>query len=160
MRESEDPPQGNYASKSLTSSEIARRILARDALTPAHGTASATTETAILSLQRSCARVTGALRNSLGDAGCAALFTRALARTEGAHPVLKDLRGRTDEGIRLDGIATSASTHGVENVTAAIEALIGALVDILTRLIGDDMAIRLLDHDGPQAPARGGARQP
>ena len=95
----------------------------------------------------------------MGDAGCAALLARALARTEGAHPVLKDLHGRADEGIRLDGIATSANAHGIETVTAAIEALIGALVDILTRLIGDDMAIRLLDHDGHQPPARGGAHE-
>ena len=96
----------------------------------------------------------------MGDAGCAALFDRALARTEGAHPALKDLRGRADDGIRLDRIAASADAHGIENVTAAIEALIGALVDILTRLIGDDMTIRLLDHDGPQPPARRGAREP
>ena len=160
MRESEDPPQGNHTSKSLTSSEIARRILARDALAPAHGTGSATTEAAILALQRSCARVTDALRNSMGDAGCAALFARALARTEGAHAVLKDQHGRADEGIRLDAIAASTNAHGIESVAAAIEALIGALVDMLTRLIGEDMAIRLLDHDGPQAPPRGGARQP
>ena len=142
------------------SSEVARRILARDALAAGHGTGSLTPETAILALQRSCTRVIDALRNSMGDAGCAALFARALARTEGAHPVLKELHGRADEGIRLDGIAASADAHGIESVRAAIEALIGALVDILTRLIGDDMAIRLLDHDGPQPPARGGAREP
>ena len=95
----------------------------------------------------------------MGDAGCGALFARALARTEGAHPVLKDLHGRADEGIRLDRIAAAADAHGIETVTAALEALIGALVDILTRLIGDDMAIRLLDHDGHQPPARGGAHE-
>lgn len=160
MRESEGPPEGDPASRSLTSSEVARRILARDSLARAHGTGSATAETAILALQRSCTRVTDALRNSMGDAGCAALLARALARTEGAHPVLKDLHGRADEGIRLDSIAASANAHGVESVTAAIEALIGAVVDILTRLIGDDMVLRLLEHDGPQAPARGGVRQP
>lgn len=121
---------------------------------------SATPETAILALQRSCTRVTDALRNSMGDAGCAALFARALARTEGAHPLLKDLHGRADEGIHVDGIAASADAHGIVSVTAAIEALIGSLVDILTRLIGDDMALRLLDNDGPQPPSRGGPREP
>jgi hypothetical protein len=138
------------------SSEIARRIVARDALAPEHGTASVTPETALLALQRSFTRVTDALRNSMGAAGCAALLARALTRTEGAHPVLKDLHGHADDGIRLDRIAASADAHGIENVAAAIEALIGSLVDILTRLIGDDMAIRLLDHDGPQPPAPGG----
>ena len=93
----------------------------------------------------------------MGRAGCAALLARALARTEGAHPVLKHVRGRADEGIRLDGIAASADAHGIESVTAAIEALIAALVDILTRLIGEDMAVRLLDHDGHESPAPGGA---
>jgi hypothetical protein len=143
----------------LTSSEVARRILARDALAPGHETESPTPETAIMALQQSWTRVTDALRHSMGDAGCAALLGRALARTEAAHPVLKNL-GRADEGIRLDHIAASANAHGIESVTAAIEALIGALVDILTRLIGGDMAIRLLDHDGPQSPAHGDGRQP
>jgi hypothetical protein len=142
------------------SSEVARRILARDAVVPGHGTGSVPPETAILALHRSCTRVTDALRHSMGDAGCAALFARAFARTEGAHPLLKDLHGRADEGIRLDGIAASADAHGIERVTAAIEALIGALVDILTRLIGEDMALRLLDHDGLQPRARGDAREP
>src|SRR5512140_3741716 len=88
---SEDPPPGDAASRSLASSEVARRILARDALAPENETGSVTPETAILALQRSCIRVSDALRNSMGDAGCAALLARALARTEQAHPVLKDL---------------------------------------------------------------------
>ena len=152
-------PPDDPASRSLTSSEVARRILARDAPAPGHGTGSATPETAIPALQRSCTRVTDALRDAMGDAGCAALLTRALARTEGAHPLLKDLRSRADEGIRVDGIPASAAAHGIDEVTAAIEALFAALVDILIRLIGDDMTIRLLDHDGPQPPRRGGARE-
>jgi hypothetical protein len=144
----------------LVSSEVARRILARDTLPAVDGTGSAPPGTANLALQRSCIRVTDALRHSMGDAGCAALLARALMRTEGAHPVLKELHGRGDEGIRLDGIAACADVHGIDTVRAAIEALIAALVDILTRLIGDDMAIRLLDHDGPQPRGRGGAHEP
>ena len=151
---------GDSAWRSLTSSDVARRILARDALAPGHGTGSATPETAILALQRPWMRVTDALRSSMGDAGYAALLARALARTEAAHPVLKDLHGRGDEGIRPDALAASADAHGIESVTAAIEALIGALVEILTRLIGDEMTMRLLDHEGPQPPRGAGTREP
>lgn len=157
---SEEPPPGDAASRSLASSEVARRILARDALAPENETGSVTPETAIFALQRSCIRVSDALRNSMGDAGCAALLARALARTEQAHPVLKDLHGRADEGIRLDRIAASAEAHGIESVTAAMEAVIGALVDILTRLIGDDMTTRLLDYDGSRPSQSGGADEP
>ena len=157
---SESPPPGDAASGSLVSSEVARRILARDTLAAGDGTGSAPPGTANLALQRSCIRVTDALRDSMGDAGCAALLARALARAERAHPALKELHGGGEEGIRLDFIAASADAHGTDTVRAAIEALIAALVDILTRLIGDDMAIRLLDHDGHEPPARGGAREP
>lgn len=157
---SESPPPGDAASGSLVSSEVARRILARDTLAAGDGTGSAPPGTANLALQRSCIRVTDALRDSMGDAGCAALLARALARAERGHPVLKELHGHADEGIRVDGIAACADANGSANVRAAIEALVAALVDILTRLIGDDMAIRLLDHDGPQPRGRGGAREP
>jgi hypothetical protein len=144
----------------LTPSEIARRILRRDALGSGQAAEGGTPETAIIALQRSFSRVTDDLRDAMGDAGCAALLDRALAHTKRAHPVVKDLRWRPGEGIALAGIATNAGAHGIESVTAAMEALITALVDILSRLIGDDMVLRLLDHDDPQPQPRGGAREP
>lgn len=93
----------------------------------------------------------------MGDAGCAALLARAFAHTEGAHPPLKDLRRPGDDGVRLDGIAASADVHGIEDVTAAIEALITAVIELLTRLIGEDMTIQLFDYDKLEPPTRGGA---
>jgi hypothetical protein len=100
-----------------------------------------------------------ALRNSMGEAGRAALLARALARTEGAHPALKDLNILGGVGVRLDDIGASIDSHGSEDVAAAINALIAAVLDQLTRLIGANMARQLID-DGtrrPQPPGR--ARQ-
>lgn len=104
--------------------------------------------------------MTDALRESIGDAGSDALLARAFARTERAHPSLKDLRRPGDDGIRLDGIAASAEVHGIEPVTAAIETLIAAVIDILNRLIGEDMTLQLFDYDEPEPPRAGGARAP
>jgi hypothetical protein len=143
----------------LTSSDLARRILTRDTPGPEDDTGTGAPERAILALERACTRVTDPLRSAMGDAGCAALFARALARTERAHPALKDLPSG-EQRIGVDDLAASVAAHGIENVTAAIEALIAALIDILTRLIGDDMAMRLLDHDSPQPPTRSGGREP
>ena len=140
----------------MTSSEIARRILARDAHTVGNGTP----EAAAPALQQACTRVTDVLRESMGDAGCAALLARAFARTEEAHPPLKDLRRPGDDGVRLDGIGASADVHGIEDVTAAIEALITAVIELLTRLIGEDMTIQLFDYDKLEPPTRGGAGAP
>ena len=109
-----------------------------------------------MTLQLSALRFTDALRQSLGEAGCAALLARALARTEGAYPALKDLRRPGDDDIHFDDVAASVDGRGVEDVAAAIEALIGSVIDILTRLIGEDMAIRLFDDNvsQPAHPSR------
>jgi hypothetical protein len=143
----------------LIPSEVARRILTRDG--PAIGTG--TPESVGLALQGSCTRFTDALCDSMGEAGCAALLARAFARTEDAQPALKSLRGpdvSIAESARLDGIVASVQSHGVEVVTAALEALLTVVIEILMRLIGEEMTIRLIDHDGPEPRARGGGRVP
>lgn len=123
---------------------LARRLLARGGLEEA-----ATPADVGIALQRTCARVNQQLCDSMGDEGCAALLARALARTEVAHPALKTLRRTTDDTIDLDGVVASVEANGAAAVTAAVEALLAALMDVLTRLIGEDMAIRIIDADAP-----------
>jgi uncharacterized iron-regulated protein len=113
---------------------------------------------AVAALQRTCLRVSDNLRDSMGDAGCNALLARALARTEADHPALKDIRRLDEDNIHLDGVLASIEAHGVAAVTAAIEALLAALVGILGRLIGEDMAIRLIDHDASRSRAGDGGK--
>jgi hypothetical protein len=99
------------------------------------------------------------LRDSMGEDGCTALLARALARTEPDHPALIDIRRLNDGSIHLDGVVASVEVHGVAQVTAAIEALLAALVDVLSRLIGEEMALRLIDPDASRS-RKGGGRQP
>ena len=111
-------------------------------------------------LQRAVVRVSANLRDSVGDDGRDALLGRAFARTEPDYPALKDIRRLSNGAIHLDGVIASADAHGVAAVTVAIEALLAALVDVLARLIGEDMAMRLLDHDLPGPSPDGGTRTP
>jgi hypothetical protein len=138
---------------STASQEMVRRLLARET--------SAAEEPAVVAaaLQRTCMRVSANLRDSVGDDGRDALLGRALSRTESKHPALKDIR-KLNGAIHLDGIVASVEAHGVAPVTAAIEALLAALVDVLGRLIGEDMAMRLLDQDLPGPSLDGGTRTP
>jgi len=133
----------------------ARRLLASDA--PPRGEDSSAAIAA--ALQQTCLRVCGSLSDSFGDDGCNALFTRALARAEAQHPTLRDLRRADHDTIFLEGVAGTAALHGVVPVSAAIEALLAALVDILSRLIGEDMATRLINHEAPRQKG-GGAPRP
>jgi hypothetical protein len=133
----------------------ARRLLAHDAPAPGKDSPAAIAA----ALQQTCLRVCGNLRDSLGNDGCNALFVRALARVEAQHPTLKDLRRVDHNFIHLEGVAGTAALHGVAPVSAAIEALLAALVDILGRLIGEDMATQLIDHEAPRRKGDG-APQP
>ena len=139
---------------SPTSRDLARRLLAREA-PPADNPAMAAA-----ALQRACARVSANLRESVGDDGRDALLARALARTESDHPALKDVRGVDHGAVHLNNVVASVEAHGVAAVTLAIEALLAALLDVLGRLIGEDMAMRLLDLDLPGPSRDGGTRTP
>src|SRR5215208_4667547 len=126
--------------------EIARELLERE-------TAGVTDMTAIgAAMQRACARVAENLRRSVGEDGYTALLGRALARTQSAQPVLKDMRLIESAGVHLD-VAGGVEGHGAAAVGTALESLLAALADILIELIGADMARSLLGHDDSrQAP--------
>jgi hypothetical protein len=126
--------------------DLARRLLERET--------AGTTEAASLgaAMQRAWMRVSDTLRRSVGDDGYNALLARALARTESAQPVLKDLRRNESVGIHLD-VVTAVESHGSGTVREAVEVLLAALIDILSDLIGADMVRNLFDHDEtPHAP--------
>jgi hypothetical protein len=97
-------------------------------------------------LERACTRVAESLRVSLGDDGYAALLARAFAKTQTEQPLLKDFHRINAAGIDLD-VVSSIEGHGVADVSAALESLLAALVDILSELIGVDMVRNLLDHE-------------
>ena len=145
------------ADQQLSSSVVlARRLLAHDT-----GAGTTAPDIAAVGLGKTCTRVSGALRNALGADGCNALLVRALTRTEAQHPLIGDLRGASEGNVSFDGLAKSVDDHGVVPVTAAIEALLAALIDILVRLVGEEMTIRITAADAaPHSATNGGASKP
>ena len=103
-------------------------------------------------MQRAFARLSGNLRRSVGEDGYGALLARAAAGTESEPSILSVIPRSDATGIDLD-IVGAIERHGPVAAGAALESLIAALVDILSELIGADMARNLLDHDGsPRTP--------
>ena len=96
----------------------------------------------------------------MGEDGSSALLARAFARTEAAHPALKKIRRLNEGTVQLDGVVASVETHDVATATAAVEALLAALIDILSRLIGEEMAMRLVESDPAPSRRRVGAQAP
>lgn len=83
----------------------------------------------------------------VGFDGCHALFTRAHANARAKHPLLADIQLRARSTPYLDGVAETVDQHGVAETVEALESMLVALIELLGRLIGDDMASKLIERD-------------
>lgn len=86
-----------------------------------------------------------ALSRWIGPNALDPLLSRAVVVTLPHHAVATDLPRilRTENwSVELKQLT---SEHGEERVNAALEALLIALLELLSRLIGDEMSARILD---------------
>lgn len=137
-------------SGSPSAREMARHLLERETAGVTDGPAAGA------AMQLACTRVAESLRESVGDDGYSALFTRAFESVQFDQPVLRDMRRIEADGADLD-VVGGVEGHGAAAVGAALETLFTAIVDILSDLIGPDMVRALLD-DGAGSHPRGGRR--
>ncbi len=96
---------------------------------------------------RLCAQLRAGLGNWIGGDGLATLLQRALDRAAPAHPALAALTAR--RGL-IDGVAAAALAHGPAAVSAGILAVVNSLVELLSRLIGEELALRLVVQHPPR----------
>ena len=90
----------------------------------------------------------------VGPDGCHALFARALAQTASEYPDLEQIQLRARSEPYIDGIAESIMARGDPATAEALESMLVRLVELLGRLIGDDMAMKLMERS-LAAPERG-----
>lgn len=130
------------SAETLRVRELTRRLVAREA---AQGDAPDIAAAAYAA----CERAYRALSRWLGANGSHALFTRALAQTQAEHLLLRDIRVRTRSESGLEGVTESIQVHGAAAVAAGLESLLVALLELLGRLLGEDMAARLVEQSVP-----------
>ena len=82
----------------------------------------------------------------LGFDGCHALFARALAQARVEHPALSSITLRVRSDPYVEGVSASIAANGDDRVAAALEAMLIDVVDLLGRIIGDDMAAKLIEQ--------------
>jgi hypothetical protein len=123
--------------------ELTRRLVAREA------TQRDAPDAAAAAVQAACERAHQTLSRWLGANGSYALFTRALAQVQVDHPLLRDIRLRSHSEAGLEGVTESIRVHGVAAVAAGLESLLVGLIELLGRLVGDDMAARLIEQSVP-----------
>ena len=100
-----------------------------------------------------CDHLYRALSRWVGPDGCHALFTRARADARAEHPALEQIHLRARSEPYIDGVAETIMAHGDAASAEALESMLVRLVELLGRLIGDDMAMKLIERSLPTSDA-------
>jgi len=82
----------------------------------------------------------------VGPDGCHALFTRALADARKEHEQLSEIQLRPGSDPYLGGVTETVAAYGDRATAEALESMLVHLVELLGRLIGDDMATKLIER--------------
>ena len=113
-------------------------------------------DTAARAAAAACDHLYRELSRWVGPDGCHALFTRALAQARTEYPALEQIQLRARSEPYIDGVAETIMAHGDAPTAEALESMLVRLVELLGRLIGDDMGMKLIER-GLAASERGDA---
>jgi len=131
--------------RSAAATDVARRLWARAA-----GDTSVPEEIAAAA-ERMCTQLRAELGRWIGAEGYRALLDRALGLARAEHPALGDF---SCLGGDEPGTIAAVRAHGAGGVTAGVVELVAALMELLGRIIGEEMAVRLVEQIG--TPSRRG----
>ena len=88
-------------------------------------------------------RLRAGLGRWIGAEGYCALLDRAIALVRAEHPALDGLScQREGEPVTLETVRA----HGSSQVAAGIVALLAAFIDLLGRIVGEEIAVRLVEQ--------------
>ena len=112
------------------------------------------TDTDARAAASACEHLYRELSRWVGVDGCHALFTRAHAQARAEHPALAQIQLHPRSEPYIDGLAATIMAYGDAATAEALESMLVRLLELLGRLIGDDMATKLIDRS-LTAPERG-----
>ena len=135
-----------------TSAEIAARLITRESTSTSESHAAAAAAGAI-------GRMCTSLNRFIGADGCRALLVRALANARADQPALEHITiGKAPE-MSLQGVPESMDAPGAAEIASGLEALVVSLIELLHRLVGDELAMKLLEPNPADAESSDSSRQ-
>lgn len=102
--------------------------------------------------QRVCDELRDGLSRWVGAEGYRALLDRALVLSVTEHPVLNSIS--CHDGDVLAAVA-AARTHGAAQLATGIVTLVSTLTELLGRIVGEEIAMQLVERAGTPSPAAG-----
>ena len=112
-----------------------------------------TAEQAASATKRVHEKLAGAMCPVLGEAGFRALLGRAAQKCRAAHPCLEGV-GRLKGDDVLEKLGACLEMESLASIRATGAALLGEFLSLLSRLIGHELALRLLSPSWPAAIAQ------
>ena len=70
-------------------------------------------------------------------------------RAQADYPALATVRYSPQSAVCLERLAESARIHGADAAADGVAAILTALIELLGRLIGPDIAMRLVEQSVP-----------
>lgn len=92
-----------------------------------------------------CGYLYDELSRWIGSDGCHALFVRALADARKESQALQSIQLTARAVPYVQGLEEAVAAHGDAETAAGIEVLLTRLLELLGRLIGDEMALKLIE---------------
>ena len=129
--------------RSAAATEVARRLWQRavgDSNTP---------EDVAVAATRMCTELCAGLSRWVGAMGYRALIDRALLLARAEHPALSSLSCHGgDEPVTMAAVRA----HTAAEVTAGMVVLVATLIDLLSRIVGEEMAVELVNQAVARLP--------
>jgi hypothetical protein len=88
----------------------------------------------------------------IGVTGCHTLFARAITLSAPHHPVLTDVRHQLEVVPHLKHLGENAREYGSQATADAVTTVLATIITMLTGLIGEDIAMSLLDEVPTRTP--------
>jgi hypothetical protein len=86
----------------------------------------------------------------VGAEGFRVLWGRALTLAQAGHPALGKL---SDSEWGKQAVVSAVQAHSARQVAAGIISVLATLIDLLGRIIGQEMAVRLVEQTGAPSPS-------
>ena len=105
----------------------------------------ATSDTVAAGAARACEQLCAHLARIVGETGIRALFDRSLIASRCEFPWLPSVERGAFEG-RWSQLAAALAGHPPAAALEAAESVVATLVELLGRLVGDELTLRLLQE--------------
>jgi hypothetical protein len=128
---------------SASATEAARHLWAR------YADDEASAEELAAAAKRLFSQLETGLARWVGAEGFRVLSGRALRQAQAARPALGDL---PDCGRDVGAVVSAVRTHGAPKVAVGMITVIATLIELLGRIIGEEMAVRLVEQTGAPSP--------